>query len=105
MAILDKLSRVVDGDQLNDGWFNASPRSYEKLIEDYEEVQIFAQSFPQSSGSGYLYALEYFLKYNKLSPREALQLTDVEAKQALRKAILHKQQKGSYALYDRSAGK
>ena len=79
------------------GWFNSSPKSYEKLLEDFEEVQLFAQSFTKSSRSGYLYALEFFLNHNKLNPTEALNLSDNEVKTAIRKAILKKQEAGSHA--------
>lgn len=78
------------------GWFEGSPHSYQKLVEDYPEVQFFSQSYPKSSRSGYLYSLEYFLKINKLNPTEALKLTEEQAKKAIMKAVLKKQESGSY---------
>ncbi len=91
------VERIVKRTHVEHGWFNSGPRSYEKLIEEYEQVQLFSQSFTNSSRSGYLYALEFFLNHNNLNPTEALKLSDSKAKTAIRKAILKKQEVGSHA--------
>ena len=79
------------------GWFNSGPKSYKKLIEDFEEIQLFAQSYPESSRSGYLYAMEYFLDCAHLNPTEALALEDEQIKKAIMKAVPKKKNEGAAA--------
>ena len=76
------------------GWFNKSERSYVKLMKQYPEVQLFANSYPQKNRFGHLYALESFLKYCKLNPKQLLDLDDKSIKELITKAILDKQAEG-----------
>jgi len=79
------------------GWFNSGPKSFENLLADFEEIQKFEQSYPASSRSGYLYAIEYFLNCNQLNPTQALELDDEEIKNAIMKAVQKKQNEGANA--------
>jgi site-specific recombinase XerD len=79
------------------GWFESSPHSYQKLVDDYPEVQTFSQSFSDKSRSGYLYALEFYLSTNNLTPTEALALPDEEIKKSIIKAVIKKQESGAHA--------
>ena len=79
------------------GWYKSGPKSYDNLLEEYNEVQLFAQSYPENSKSGYLYAIEYFLNENKFNPKEALDLEDEQIKSTIMKAVLKKKSEGANA--------
>jgi len=78
------------------GRFASGEHSYSPLLKS-DAVQMLAQSFTPQSRASQLYQLKFFLDINMLSPKEALALPDRELKACIKKAVLHKRQKGNFA--------
>lgn len=78
------------------GRFVTGAKSYAPLLKS-DAVQMLAQSFTPQSRASQLYQLKFFLDVNSLSPTEALALPDKELKRCIKKAVLHKRDKGNFA--------
>lgn len=95
--MIDLKGRVGNQEHGKHGWFKAGERSYSPLLKS-KAVDLLAKSYPESSRSGNLYQLKWFLDFNKVGPDEFLGLSDTEIKQAVRRACLQKNSEEKFAV-------
>jgi len=86
----------TDRERSAHGWFKSGEHSYEGLLKS-KSVLLLVQTLTPSSKAGHLYQLKHFLDLNKLTPEKLLKSSDIQIKEAVKNAVLHKQQKKSFA--------
>jgi integrase len=89
-------SKMVKCEHGEHGWFKPGERAYAPLMKS-DAVQLLAKSFPSRNRATKLYQLKHFLEVNQVGPEEVLQLSDAEIKKSIKRAVLTKNEKGSYA--------